>query len=72
MLAKGLSERINNPVIVDNKTGAGGTIGSAFVLKSPADGYTLLNMSSTYPIQAAVSKVPFDPIADMQPIVMVP
>ena len=71
MLAKGLSERINNPVIVDNKTGAGGTIGSAFVLKSPADGYTLLNMSSTYPIQAAVSKVPFDPIADMQPIVMV-
>ena len=71
MLAKGLSERINNPVIVDNKTGAGGTIGSAFVLKSPADGYTLLNMSSTYPIQAAVSKVPFDPIADMQPIIMV-
>ena len=41
------------------------------MLKSPADGYTLLNMSSTYPIQAAVSKVPFDPIADMQPIVMV-
>ena len=35
------------------------------------DGYTLLNMSSTYPIQAAVSKLPFDPIDDMQPIIMV-
>ena len=71
VLAKSLSERINKPVIVENRIGAGGNIGSAFVLQSPADGYTLLNMSSTYPIQAAVSKVPFDPIADMQPIIMV-
>lgn len=71
MLAQRLSERIGNPCIVENKTGAGGTIGSDFVLKSPPDGYTLLNMSSTYPIQAAVTKLPFDPIADMQPILMV-
>ena len=71
MLAQRLSERLNNPVVVENRTGAGGNIGSDFVLKSPPDGYTLLNMSSTYPIQAAVSKLPFDPIADMQPIMMV-
>ena len=71
MLAQRLTERINNPVIVENRTGAGGNIGSDFVLKSPPDGYTLLNMSSTYPIQAAVSKLPFDPIQDLQPIVMV-
>jgi tripartite-type tricarboxylate transporter receptor subunit TctC len=71
MLAQRLTERINSPVVVENRTGAGGNIGSEFVLKSPPDGYTLLNMSSTYPIQAAVSKVPFDPIGDMQPIVMV-
>ena len=71
MLAQRLSERINSPVVVENRTGAGGNIGSDFVLKSPPDGYTLLNMSSTYPIQAAVSKLPFDPIADMQPIIMV-
>jgi tripartite-type tricarboxylate transporter receptor subunit TctC len=52
--------------------GAGGNIGSDYVLKSPPDGYTLLNMSSTYPIQAAVSRnLPFDPIADMQPVIMV-
>jgi tripartite-type tricarboxylate transporter receptor subunit TctC len=71
MLAQRLQERLNNPVIVENRTGAGGNIGADYVLKSPPDGYTLLNMSSTYPIQAAVSKVPFDPIADMQPIIMV-
>ena len=72
MLATRLQERLNNPVIVENRTGAGGNIGADFVLKSPPDGYTLLNMSSTYPIQAAVSKnLPFDPIADMQPIIMV-
>jgi tripartite-type tricarboxylate transporter receptor subunit TctC len=71
MLAQRLQDRLNNPVVVENRVGAGGNIGSDFVLKSPPDGYTLLNMSSTYPIQAAVSKLPFDPIADMQPIIMV-
>jgi tripartite-type tricarboxylate transporter receptor subunit TctC len=71
MLAQRLSERINNPVVVENRVGAGGNIGSDFVLKSPPDGYTLLNMSSTYPIQAAVSKLPFDPIADLQPVIMI-
>lgn len=71
MLGQRLSERLNNPVVVENRTGAGGNIGSDFVLKSPPDGYTLLNMSSSYPIQAAVSKLPYDPIGDMQPIIMV-
>jgi tripartite-type tricarboxylate transporter receptor subunit TctC len=71
MLAQRLQERIGNPIVVENRTGAGGNIGSDFVLKSPPDGYTLLNMSSSYPIQAAVSKLPFDPIGDMQPIIMV-
>ncbi len=71
LLALRLAERINNPVLVENRVGAGGNIGSDFVLKSPPDGYTLLNMSSTYPIQAAVSQLPFDPINDMQPVIMV-
>ena len=71
MLAQRLQDRLNNPVVVENRVGAGGNIGSDYVLKSPPDGYTLLNMSSSYPIQAAVSKVPFDPIGDLQPIIMV-
>ncbi|MBC5764551.1 Bug family tripartite tricarboxylate transporter substrate binding protein [Ramlibacter albus] len=71
MLAKELGDRIKQPIVVENRVGAGGNIGSAYVLKSKPDGYTLLNMSSTYPIQAALTKVPFDPIGDMQPIIMV-
>lgn len=71
LLAKGLGDRLNHSVVVENRVGAGGNIGAAYVLKAPPDGHTLLNMSSTYPIQAAVSKVPFDPIEDMQPIMMV-
>lgn len=71
LLAQRLQDRLNNPVVVENRVGAGGNIGSDYVLKSPPDGYTLLNMSSSYPIQAAVSKVPYDPIGDLQPIIMV-
>jgi tripartite-type tricarboxylate transporter receptor subunit TctC len=71
LLGKELGERLKVPVLVENRVGAGGNIGSAYVLKSRPDGYTLLNMSSTYAIQAAVTKVPFDPIADMQPVMMV-
>jgi tripartite-type tricarboxylate transporter receptor subunit TctC len=71
ILALRLTERTGQPVVVENRTGAGGNIGSDYVLKSAPDGYTLLNMSSSYPIQAAVSKLPFDPIGDLQPIMMV-
>jgi tripartite-type tricarboxylate transporter receptor subunit TctC len=71
LLAKGFTERTGATVVVENRVGAGGNIGSSYVLKSAADGYTLLNMSSSYAIQAAVSKLPYDPIGDMQPILMV-
>jgi tripartite-type tricarboxylate transporter receptor subunit TctC len=70
LVAKGLTERTRIAVIVENRVGAGGNIGAAYVFNSTPDGYTLLNMSSTYPIQAAVSKLPFDPIEDMQPVVV--
>lgn len=65
-----LSERLNSPVVIENRTGAGGTVGSAYVMKSAPDGHTLLNMSSSYCIQAAMGPLPFDPILDMQPIIM--
>jgi tripartite-type tricarboxylate transporter receptor subunit TctC len=70
VLAKGLSDRLGGSVVVENRAGASGNIGAAYVLRSPPDGYTLLSLSSTYGIQAAVGKPPFDPIADMQPIVL--
>jgi tripartite-type tricarboxylate transporter receptor subunit TctC len=71
LLAKALGEQLRVSIVVENRVGAGGNIGSAYVLRSKPDGYTLLNMSSSYPIQAAVSKTPYDPIRDMVPIALV-
>jgi tripartite-type tricarboxylate transporter receptor subunit TctC len=70
MLAKGLSERLDVPVVVENRAGAGGNIGAAHVMRSAPDGYTLLSLSSTYGIQAAVGRPGFDAVGDMQPLVL--
>lgn len=56
VFAEKLSARVGQPVIVDNRAGASGTIGSAFVAKAPADGYTLLLAPSTFSIAQLVLK----------------
>jgi tripartite-type tricarboxylate transporter receptor subunit TctC len=65
-LAQQLSERIGQPVIVDNKPGAGGTVGTDYAAKAAPDGYTLLHGTvSTH--ASAVShydKLPYDPVRD--------
>ncbi|MES2785263.1 MAG: tripartite tricarboxylate transporter substrate binding protein [Pseudomonadota bacterium] len=64
-----LGERLGTTVVVDNKPGAGGTIGSDLAAKSPADGYTLLlATSSTHSIGPSFGKVPYDAVADFTPI----
>lgn len=70
LLGKGVSEKFESPVVVDNRAGASGNIGAAYVMRSVPDGYTLLSLSSTYGIQAAVGKPGFDPVNDMQPIIL--
>ena len=64
LLQPGLQEKLGQPVIVDNKPGAGSTIGANEVAKAPADGYTLL-LSNTAPISISpfmLDKAPYDPI----------
>ncbi len=68
-IAARLGERTAVSVVVDNRPGASGNIGAEIVVRSAPDGYTLLSASSTYGIQAGVGKPPFDPIADITPIV---
>lgn len=64
-IATELGKRLKQQVIIDNKPGAGATIGSEFVAKSPADGYTLLLASQTNAISASLyPKLNFAPIDD--------
>ena len=70
-VAKKLSDAWKQPVIVENKPGAGGMIGAAGVSKAPADGYTLLFVSSSYTTGAAIQQLPFDPITGLTPIASV-
>ncbi|MCE9639123.1 MAG: hypothetical protein K8S22_03045 [Betaproteobacteria bacterium] len=68
-MAKRMSEVLGQPVIVDNRTGAGGNIGAEAVAKSPPDGYTVLLGGSYVTIAPALYlKPPFDPIRDFAPI----
>ena len=72
VLADKLSTALGQPVVVDNKPGAGGTIGSDLVAKSAPDGYTLLMAtSSTHSIGPYLGKVPYDPKKDFAPVVYV-
>jgi len=70
-LGQKLQESMGQPVIVENKTGAGGNIGADFVAKSPADGYTLvMGSSATHGINPSLygSKMPFDAVKDFAPV----
>jgi tripartite-type tricarboxylate transporter receptor subunit TctC len=68
-LAQKLGERWGQSVVVENRPGAGGSIGSDMVAKAPADGYMLLMAtSSTHSIGPSLSKLPYDPIKDFAAI----
>ena len=70
ILSEKLTTRLGQPVVVENKAGAGGALGSDFVAKSPADGYTLLvGTSSTMAIAPWVyTKLPYNPTRDFAPV----
>src|SRR5436190_5840653 len=66
LLAQKLQESLGQPFVIDNRPGAGGSIGTAAAAKSPADGYTLLAASSgPVSVMPSLQKLPYDPLQDL-------
>ena len=68
-----LNEKLGQPLVVDNRPGAGGNVGLALVAKTPADGYTLgLGAAGALTANASLyAQMPFDPVKDFKPVGMV-
>jgi tripartite-type tricarboxylate transporter receptor subunit TctC len=73
LVAQKLGEVLNGSVVVENRPGAGGNIGTTYVAKAPKDGYTvMMTVSSAQAINPALYKSPgFDPVKDFTPIALV-
>jgi tripartite-type tricarboxylate transporter receptor subunit TctC len=72
LISQKMSEDWGQPVIVLNKPGGGGIIGSEFVARAKPDGYTILMVYSSHAVNPSLySKLPYDTLADFQPITMV-
>src|SRR3954451_7877562 len=69
-LGNELSQKWGQPVVIDNKTGASGNIGTGIAARSAPDGHTLLMMAKVFVVNPSVFKsVPYDPIRSFEPIV---
>jgi tripartite-type tricarboxylate transporter receptor subunit TctC len=70
-IAKGLTQSLGQTVVVENRTGAGGVVGTEYGISQPADGYTLTLISSSYTVNPSLYKLKFDSIKDITPIIQV-
>src|SRR5437016_2611332 len=68
-MAQRLTEAMGKQFIVENKPGAGGVLGVEQGIKSPADGYTLTLIASSYTANPSIYKINFDPVNDITPII---
>jgi tripartite-type tricarboxylate transporter receptor subunit TctC len=72
IIGQGLSARLGQPVIVDNKAGANGAIASEHVARATPDGYTIMfGYIATHGINPALQKLKYDPVADFEPVGLV-
>ena len=70
-LAQKMTERLGQQTLVDNRPGADGIIGTEVAVRAPADGYTILIVSTTYTMNPAIHKLPYDPINSLTPISLI-
>jgi tripartite-type tricarboxylate transporter receptor subunit TctC len=73
LIGSKLQDRIGQPLVIESRAGAGGNVGTDYVAKSPADGYTIL-MGASGPLAINVTlyrHLPYDPLRDLSPIILV-
>ncbi len=70
LVGQKISDALGQPVVVDNRAGGGGTIGAETAARAAPDGYTLCMVSTSYSTNAAMFKLPYDPIRDITPIAL--
>jgi tripartite-type tricarboxylate transporter receptor subunit TctC len=70
-IAARLSANLGQQFVVENRPGAGGSVGVEAGLKAPPDGYTLTLISNSYTVNPSLYKLRYDPVADMTPIIQV-
>ena len=68
LMAQKLTEAFRQTVIVDNRAGGGGTMGAETAVRATPDGYTVIIMSGSYATNAAMFKLPYDPVKDILPM----
>jgi tripartite-type tricarboxylate transporter receptor subunit TctC len=71
MLAPRLLEEYGQQFVVDNRGGAGGTLGAEIVVRANPDGYTIIVVASTYASSAALYKLPYDPVKGIAPVSLI-
>jgi tripartite-type tricarboxylate transporter receptor subunit TctC len=70
ILGADIAERLKQPVVIENKAGAAGSLGTDQVAKSPADGYTVLIHTSVLVTEPALKKTPYDLMRDLMPVTL--
>lgn len=72
LIGKKLTESMGQSVVIDNRSGASTIIGTEIAARAPADGYTLLMISTTHTVNPSLyKKLPYDPVKDFTPVTMV-
>ena len=72
LIGQKLSDSWGQPVLIENRPGAGGIVGSEIVAKAPPDGYTMLMVYSSHPVNPSLyARLPYDTVRDFEPVVMV-
>ena len=68
IIAKALGDTLKQPIVIENKAGASGSIGATQVARAAADGYTLLYDASSFSINPVLRKLPYEPLKDFVPV----